>query len=251
MKRVLATIDASPCAPAVLASALSIADLFEANAAAFHVRENGSDAVRHDALEAGIELHEATGAPIDAIAAAAEDPDVVAIVLGARGERDGPEPVGRTALEVITRVNKPIVVVPPGCAPRASIARVLTPLEGSDESSQAIADTIALANRRDIEIVVLHVHAPEAIPPFQDQPHHEVPAWEREFAARFVAVPRARVQMIQRVGTVANRIVATARDVDADLIVLGWNQDLTPGRAQVVREALAQSTFPVLLVPTP
>jgi len=251
MKRVLATIDTSPCAQAVLASAPSIAELFEATAAALHVRENGSEAARHDALEAGIALREAAGAPIEVIAAAAEDPDVVAIVLGACGERDGPQPAGHTALEVITRVTKPIVVVPPGCAPSASIARILTPLEGSSETSQAIADTIALANRRDVEIVVLHVHAPEAIPPFQDQPHHELPAWEREFAARFVTVPRARVQMIQRIGTAADRIVAAARDVDADLILLGWNQRLTPGRAQVVREALAQSTTPVLLVPTP
>ena len=136
MKRVLAAIDVSPCAPVVLASARSIADLFEATVVALHVRENGADAARRAAVDAGVELREATGSPIEAITAAAEDPDVVAVVLGARGHHGGPRPAGRTALEVITRVNKPIVVVPPGGAPRPSITRVLTPLEGSEESSQ-------------------------------------------------------------------------------------------------------------------
>lgn len=85
----------------------------------------------------------------------------------------GPRPAGHVALEVITRVNKPVVVVPPDGTTRARIARVLIPLDGTDESSQAIADTIALARRRDVEFVVLHVHAPETVPAFEDQPHHE------------------------------------------------------------------------------
>ncbi len=98
---------------------------------------------------------------------------------------------------------------------------------------------------------MLHVHSPETVPAFEDQRHHEVPAWEGEFVARFVSVPNAHVEVIQRVGVAADRIVAVACDVEADLIALGWNQNLAPGRAQVVREALTHSTIPVLLVPTP
>src|SRR5665647_2608832 len=192
----------------------------------------------------------ATGLWTRTIVRAAEHPDVVAVVLGARGLHGATLPAGNTAVEVITRVHKPVAVVPPDCMPGPSIARVLTPLEGSEESSQAIADTMGLVDHRDVEILVLHVHTPEAIPPFQDQPHHQIPAWEREFAARFVTAPHNHVRIIQSVGAPADRILAAARDDEADLVVLGWSQALSPGRAHVVREALAHSPVPVLLVPT-
>jgi len=250
MTRVLAAIDTSPCARAILQTARSVGELFDDAVLALHVRENGADAARQFAHEAGVELRETAGSPIEAIVAAAQDPDVAAVVLGARGMHGGPRPAGHAALEVITRVSKPLVVVPPDGAAGAQIARVLIPLEGTEESSEAIADTIALAHRRDLEIVVLHVDAPDEVPPFQDQPHHEIPAWEREFAARFVSIPHTRVDIIQRVGAAADRVVPVARDTEADLIALGWSQDLSPGRADVVRETLAHSAIPVLLVPT-
>lgn len=251
MRRVLAAIDTSPCARTVIQTALSVADLFEASVVALHVREEGSDPALEAARAAGVELLQTTGSPIEGIITSAQDPRVVAVVLGARGVHGGPRPAGHAALEVITRVNKPVVVVAPDCSTRARIARVLIPLEGSDESSQAIADTIALARGRDIELLVLHVHAPETVPAFEDQPHHAVTAWEGEFVARFVSDPHAHVDVIQRVGVAADRIVTVAGDMKADLIALGWNQNLAPGRAQVVREALTHSTIPVLLVPTP
>lgn len=249
MTRVLAAIDSSPCAPAVVGTALSIAELFEGTATGLHVREDGSEPAEQLAREMGIELTVAVGPPMEAIVAAARHPDVVAVVIGARGTHRGPRPAGHAALEVITRVSKPVVVVPPQSA-ATPIARLLTPLEGTDESSQAIAATLAQAARRDLEIVALHVHRPEAVPPFQDQPHHEHHAWTREFSTRFVAPPRRHITVVQRVGAAADHLVPVARDTHADLIALGWSQDLSPGRAHVVREALANSSIPVLLVRT-
>jgi hypothetical protein len=40
-----------------------------------------------------------------------------------------------------------------------------------------------------------------------------------------------------------------ARDVDADMIALGWAQDLAPGRASVVRWALEHTPVPLVLMP--
>ena len=60
--------------------------------------------------------------------------------------------------------------------------------------------------------------------------------------------PHTRI--IQHVGAAADRVVQTADDVDADLIVLSWNQDFDVGRARVVRETLAQSSIPIVLLPT-
>ena len=250
MTRVLAAIDTSPCAGAVLQTARSVSLLFEATVTALHVSESGSDAAPEIAHDADLELRQATGSPIEAIVAAARDADVVAVVLGARGLHGGPRPAGRTALEVITRVSKPVVVVPPDGTTGGTIARVLMPLEGTEASSQAIAGTLALLDRSDLEILVLHVHPMDAVPAFQDQPHHAIPAWEHEFAARFVSIPDTRVEIIERVGSAADRVAGVAHDTRADLIMLGWDQDLAPGHADVVRDTLAHSDVPVLLVPT-
>jgi hypothetical protein len=35
------------------------------------------------------------------------------------------------------------------------------------------------------------------------------------------------------------------------MIALGWQQDLTPPRAAVVREVLARTPVPVILLPSP
>lgn len=249
MPRVLAAIDTSPCAPSVLDTAQSVAPLFDATAVALHITENDVETARELARDAGIDLEEITESPIEAIVLAAAAPDVAALVIGARGTESGRQPAGHTALDVITRVRKPIVVVPPCGTPRAQLGRVLVPLEGTTESSQAIEQALTLADRADLEIVVLHVHTPQTVPAFQDQPHHAISAWQREFASRHVQQhPSAKI--IQHVGAASDRVVPTAHDVDADLIVLAWNQDLTAGRARVIRETLAQSSIPVLLVPT-
>ena len=105
--------------------------LFEASVVALDVRENGIVGVEKAASAAGGELRVFSGTPVDQIIAAGEDRDVVALVLGARGARGGPEPAGHTALEVITRVPKPVIVVPPHAQPRGQLARILVPLDGS------------------------------------------------------------------------------------------------------------------------
>ncbi|MDQ2897686.1 MAG: hypothetical protein M3Y09_18950, partial [Actinomycetota bacterium] len=76
-----------------------------------------------------------------------------------------------------------------------------------------------------------------------------IPAWNSEFIARFVT-PESHVKVISHVGEPTDHIVAVGVNVQADLIALAWNQNLAPGRATVVRETLAQSPIPVLLLPT-
>lgn len=250
MTRIIAAIDIDDFAAPVLRTAVAVAGLFDAAVAALHVREDGAGSLRELAARAGVELRDAEGPPEQVIVAAADEPDVAALVLGVGGLGDH-RPAGYTAIEVITRVPKPVVVVPAHVSDPMKLQRVLVPLEGTSESSRALAETIALADRYDLEILVLHVHAPEAVPAFSDHEHHERHAWDREFISRFVPIAHDRVSLIRRVGDPADDVVAVARAVDADLIALGWSQRLDPGRAQVVRETLASSDVPVLLVPTP
>jgi nucleotide-binding universal stress UspA family protein len=88
---------------------------------------------------------------------ACQKPAVAALVLGARGIHGGAQPAGRTALQVITQVSKPVLVVPPHAEPRQSLARILVPLDGTTDTAHALREIITLAHAHRLEILVLHV----------------------------------------------------------------------------------------------
>jgi hypothetical protein len=54
---------------------------------------------------------------------------------------------------------------------------------------------------------------------------------------------------VRHLGNAADDIVVVANETAADLIVLAWSQDLTPGHARVISETLAHTDIPVLLLP--
>jgi nucleotide-binding universal stress UspA family protein len=250
MTIVLAAIEADACAQPVLSTAGAIAELFDASAVALHVRENGDASPRTVAAAAGVELCETAGDAIAQIVAAAREADVAALVLGARGVHGGPQPAGHTALEVITQVAKPVAVVPPQARASQHFERILVPLEGSSESSRALEEMVELAHRRQLEILVLHVHSPATVPAFSDHEPHAARAWEQEFLNRYIAAPHERVSLVRRLGVPADDIFLVADETTAELIVLAWGQSLGPGRARVVSQTLARSEVPVLLIPT-
>jgi nucleotide-binding universal stress UspA family protein len=233
----------------VLGTAIAFADLLDATAVGLHVRENGDRTPAQLADASGVELRETNGSSVEQIVAAAREPDIAALVLGTRGMHGGPQPAGHTALEVITQLAKPVVVVPPHAEPPQRLTRILVPLEGTAESSRALDDTIKLAHRRGLKILVLHVHSPATVPAFSDHDPHATRAWEQEFLSRYISTPHDRVTLVRRLGVAADDVVAVARETGADLIVLAWSRDLSPGRARVVSETLAHSDIPVLLLP--
>jgi len=249
MTIVLAAVDARPSAKPVLRTAAAIAALFEARVVALHVRENGIAGAEKAASAACTELRVLRGTPVDQIIAVAENREVAALVLGARGARGGPEPAGHTALEVITHVPKPVVVVPPHARPAEELARILVPLDGSPESSRALDTTIELAHRQRLEILVLHIYTPTTVPAFADHEPHATSAWDQEFLRRHIATPHERVTLLHRLGVPADDITNVAHESGADIVVLAWSQKLVKGRAEVVCEMLARSSIPVLLLP--
>jgi len=246
---VLAAIEADACAQPILMTATTLANLFDATVAGLHARQNGTRSPRELARAFGAPLREVSGPAVEEIIAAAGQPDVVALAIGARGVHGGPQPAGHTALEVITRVRKPVAVVPPHAQPRRKITRIVVPLEGTSESSQALEDTIRLAYRRRLEVVVLHVFSPATVPAFADHEPHATEDWEHEFLSRHIATPHDRVSLQRWLGFPADDIVAVAHENSADLIVLAWSQDLGPGRARVISQTLARSMIPMLLIP--
>jgi nucleotide-binding universal stress UspA family protein len=246
---VLAAIDSNASGQPVLSTAIALADLLDATVTSLHVREQALSTPPKLARAAGVELHEVSGAPVEQIVAAAQDPDVVALVLGQSGVHGTAYPAGHTTIDVITRITKPVAVVPPHAQPPQQINKILVPLEGTNESSHALDDTINLAHRRGLEVLVLHIHSPATLPSFSDHEPHATLAWEQEFLTRHVTTPHNHITLLRRLGVPADDIVAVARETGADLTVLAWSQSLASGHARVVSETLMHSAIPVLLIP--
>jgi hypothetical protein len=57
------------------------------------------------------------------------------------------------------------------------------------------------------------------------------------------------VRLETRLGSSHELVPLVAAETSADLIVLGWAQELAEGRASVVRAALSRGRAPVMLVP--
>ena len=247
MRTVLAAIDNSAAARPVLAAAAAFADLLHVDVTAVHVQENGNRNARAAAEAAGVPLHETTGRVISRIGKSAQEAGVAALVLGARGGA-GRRPAGHVALELAVSLPMPLVVVPPDAVVPTVLRRILVPLNGERTTAAALAETMSLACERELEVVVLHVHDPVLLPLFSDQPQHELEVWSQEFLRRHCPHPE-HVRLETRIGIPGQHVLQVADKIQADMIALGWSQELGEGRAAVVREVLERSAVPVLLVP--
>jgi len=250
MTKVVAALGADACAAPVLATAKALADMLDATVLALHVGEGGAPSPEALAKAARVEFRQTRGIPLEGIVSAASEADVAALVLGSRGASAGPRPAGATALEVITRTAKPVVLVPPDAHPPDRFTRLLLPIEGTDGPPPELSDIIGAAHRRKLELIVLHLHSPATVPAFSDHEPHGTRAWDQEFLARHLPFKPDRVTVLRRVGTPADDVPALAEGTGAELIVLVWGQSLAEGRARVVTRTLASTRIPVLLLPT-
>ncbi len=249
MGRIVAAVDGSSVSRAVLGTATTLAKLLGADPEALYVGDPAPPEVERVALEAGLRLRLERGTPQEVIGQVLVDPDVLLGVLGARGTETGRRPAGRTALAVLQAVRRPVVVVPPDAdgPQNGHLDCVLAPLNGSEVSAHAVAESLRLFCAHGVDVVVLHVFEAKTVPRFWDQAQHAQPVWEEEFRARFCDETGVRVQL--RSGVPGENVLSVAAQEQADLIVLGWAQDLSAGRARTVRETLSRAAVPVLLVP--
>jgi nucleotide-binding universal stress UspA family protein len=244
---VKAFVGEGPAVDGVLSMAKLLADLHSASVEAVHVGEKASPETLDAAHSAQVPLRVVPGDPIERIVEEMSAASVVAGVVGARQEPTGPRPVGSTALEVITRVDKLIAVVPPhAVVPSSGVGRILVPLDGTAASARAVEVLSETCARTGVEVLVLHVFDSETMPAFWDQPAHEAEAFGTEFLARFMANPDAEVRL--RTGIPGESVLEAAVRETVDGIALGWSQSLDPGRAEVVRRVLSDAPVPVLLV---
>lgn len=249
MSRIVAAVDATPSAATVLAAAAGLAPFLGAEVEALHVGEDADTVARALAEGFGVPLRVVRGEVAPILMDLAGRPDEVACVVTGVSERRHMLPfIGHVAEHVLTHAQIPVVAVPSGAAVAPAIRRVLVPLDGTAATSAALREVLEMACRKHLDVTVLHVYDETTVPMFSDQPVHEARAWTQEFLRRHCPDPDA-VSLEVRIGTPATHVADVVVESRADLLVLGWSRDLSPGRARVVRHALETSVIPVLLVP--
>jgi nucleotide-binding universal stress UspA family protein len=249
MTTVLAALDNSLAGNPVLVTARALARVLGARVGAIHVVTDHDRTARNVAQAAGVPLRIAYGPVAERLIEAAADHDVVVMVIGARATPSGRRPLGSTAFAVATSLLKPVVVVPPDGRIAPELRRVLVPLEGTISTSLAPRSILELARGAKLDVIALHVHGEEEIPAFTDQPQHEDDAWAHEFLERYCPWGIGAVRLERRIGRSDELVPLVADQARCDLIALGWAQELSEGRAPVVRAALERSRVPVMLMP--
>lgn len=246
---VLAAIDNSAAASPVLATAGALARPLGSRVEAVHVREDGDVTAAAAARSAGVGLRELEDPVGESLLVESARPDVEALVVGLRGLPVARRSSGHVARELMVSSRKPLVVVPPRARVPSRLRRALVPVDGTRATAGALSRVSGLVCGSAVELIVLHVHEAGSLPLFSDQVQHETAAWSSEFLARYCRALEGDVHLELRVGLPGESVADAARETDADLVALAWSQDLSPGRAAVVREVLARATVPVLLVP--
>lgn len=248
MSEVIAALDNSLAAKPVLTAALALGSVLGAEVTPVHVQIDGARVAQSTAESAGLTLRSLRGPVVEQLLDRAGREAVAALVLGARNTPGDSRPLGSTAFAIATNLRKPVVVVSPD-ARTGTLSRVLVPIESGVSASLTPRAIVELARGTELEVVVLHVHAPESLPAFTDQPQHEQADWSREFVRRYCPWGIGGVALEVRTGSVEELVPLVADQTSADIVALGWAQELAEGRAPIVRAALTRAKLPVMLVP--
>ena len=249
MTRVVAAIDNSAAARAVLAVGRAVATALGADLEAVHVLEDGHETATASAEAVGLTLRTLVGEPGGRVGR-----------RGRPGRRTGrrlraPRPDLRAAPRRSSGPGGGWADRPhrwwrcrPDIVPPDHVSTLLVAMEGSTASSEALRRTLALSAGAGLDLVVVHVD--EEVPPFTDQVQHESDAYLQEFVARHGPGLRdVRIEL--RIGAPSDEVLAAIDLVGPELVAVGWPHPGGPDRGEVAREILAHCPVPLLLVPVP
>jgi nucleotide-binding universal stress UspA family protein len=250
MTHVLAVIDDTPAAADVLSAAQALALTLGTAVHGLHVREGDAGMAEAVAAHAGVSVEVVDGDAVARILQAAADPFVSVIVVGARCHPGGHRPGGHVAVAVMLGAAAPVLVVPPDAKLPDSgrFHRLLVPLAGEAEHAEARAAIVHELVTAGVDVVAVHVFDPASVPRFWDQAGHAPQSWATEFRTKWCEEPDIDLHL--RSGDVAGAILHVAAGEHADVIAVGWSQDLAPDRARIVRDLLGRAEIPILLTPT-
>ncbi len=264
---VLVALDGSAAAATAIALARLVASQLGAGVEVLHVVPPTGEPPLPDA--AGLRVRRVAGDPADEIVRVANDPAVALVVLTTHGHTVTPGArLGHVAEHVIATSAVPLLLVRPEAAAQLHVRplrRLLVPLDGTPSTARALHDIATLVRRLAASLDVLLVgargtHAMErgsiGVPRYIDQPQHEWPWWADEVYERLcvccaglgAGIP---TQVFVAHGTIGDEVIRIATAHQYDAIVLVRRSHLEPGRARVLRDVLARTPCPILLVGTP
>jgi nucleotide-binding universal stress UspA family protein len=167
------------------------------------------------------EMMIAESLPVSAIVNTAEQRNADLIVMGTHG-RSGVSRVmlGSVTERVLRETDRPVLTVRQGPETRgplrASIKRVLCPMNYTPVAFNALEHAVAVARCFDAELHVLHVIEPSAGHVMDEKAHEQLCDWLSEDARR-----RCNLQELIRRGDAAEQIIEESRALGCDLIILG------------------------------
>jgi nucleotide-binding universal stress UspA family protein len=179
------------------------------------------------------------------------------------GQREPVDELGGMVRDVLQKASCPVVLVPPAQGPWPwHLRHIVLPHDGTPTTTAVLGPALALARRADAELLVLHVVGARAAPPaepgaitaprYEDQAHHEWPTWAHEFLQRacYVNPPEEMrgLRLALAAGDPAAEIIRSARDNQADLIVLAWRGDLGGNHTLVAKNVIREMPCPLLIL---
>ncbi|MDO8107852.1 universal stress protein [Isoptericola sp. b441] len=248
MRRVLAAVDASPVAAEVMRAAVVFADVLGASPEGLHVAAEPDPGLGAQAAATGLRLVHRPGAPHAVIHQAMSEPGVVLGVLGTSGAGGARQRPGRVARAVLAGAPGPVVAVPPGSFPqdRRHVCRAVVPLDGRARAAAAVEPIVTTLVDAGVDVVLVHVVEDVDLLPLVRAHAARLGRTAHPGRRQEAEVPR-RLHVTH--GDPATVILDACLAEDAELVVVGWAQDLSGRRAATVRHLLAGSPVPVLLVP--
>jgi nucleotide-binding universal stress UspA family protein len=208
------------------------------------------------------------GEPVECIVALAEDFSAELVVAGAHGERAGLlEGLGSTADHLVRASTRPVLLV---THPRLTIPRhILVPLNKPEHASGALSWASVLSRRFGARVTAMHVVtggvasgalAALAVVSGTAPVDVSTPLAVAEGSDRWLegavaaGVPREQASSEVIPGDPTSEILAAAKRLDADLIVMARRGTGNLRRAvlgSVVEGVLRSAPCPVLVVPEP
>jgi nucleotide-binding universal stress UspA family protein len=196
----------------------------------------------------GVECEVRLGEPAPTIIneAALRNCDLIVMATHGRGGL-GRAILGSVATEVVAHTTTPVLLVKPGGHRVTQIQRILVPVDGTPGGAIALGAALGLARAANARIVLLEVVIPTLAYGYGGDPGLGVgpamivdPEWDvaaLDGARAYVEAMVARLRLAgvdaearAKLGTVPDAIEETAREIDADLIVMSTHALTGPAR---------------------
>ncbi len=247
-RRVVAALDADASARTVADFAARLSAVLDGHLDGLHVGRAATAEHVRAMVGRAVPLRVVGGGVVPALLDASGRPDVLATVVGAHSGLGRTSGTGPVATALAAESLNPVVIVPSGGPGFGrSVRRLVIGLEGVPSPSPLPGLELLRRLPSTVEVIGVHVFTDATVPHFLDRPVRDLKILARELLLReHLALG---VRALWRTGSAANGVVEAAVDEGADLIVLGWAQDVASDHSAVVRDTLRRTRLPVMLLP--